>query len=357
MEEEKARIADAYERLSRSFVLLNGDGDSMRSFDFPLSISSSARGDLTVPFGGDLSSPFAISAHDYEMALKEIDELRHRVYVLEDDKARKSEECDRLISDLQLLSHKLRDLQSRVPSPSSVPVFPVVDFEKEDSMLSSSSPVLMESIPMNVNLHKSADKESSIVHVDEGLMAENMLRLMTIQSELDLERAKVGKLEERLAIMEAEKKAYLRNYDEVNDELKSRRSEQRSLEAKLQQMTGVKSREAEVAAMEIDALRHRVYDLEDEIARKSEECDRLLNELGLLTHEAKMNTSRKSPTLTVWPHSQGALLDDLREKTDEMESDTAHEGEVAAKELEEMCARLHDMEEEKARNVEECGRL
>ncbi|KAL5964303.1 hypothetical protein TSMEX_007964, partial [Taenia solium] len=136
----------------------------------------------------------------------EMDEMRHRLYVVEDEKTRKSLECDKLSCEMNLLIRELDEMKRLNSGAILTSVLPSVETD-------------------DVN-------------------------------------------------------AVNRKFDEV-------------VEASLH--------DVEVAAMELDELRHRVYDLEDEKIRKTRECDRLSHEVELLTQEVNMLRARDSTSVSMLP--------------------------------------------------------
>ncbi|KAL5109823.1 hypothetical protein TcWFU_001511 [Taenia crassiceps] len=383
-------------------------------------------------------------SEEVEVAAVEMEGLRQRVHDLEEEKSRKTEECERLLRDVEVLRDELNEAKARETAATSASMLPVVEPSvveavKAEPLLSSVPPVLMEEAPVVVDVCHGYVEEKSAPAVDEGLlvarlsalaeqvsttsslqaevrnswlvlmeqaesgvaslvrdqvelkarlgeleadvkslsaevrekgarvealtrevvdkeeelerrecslreleasMTEVSTRLLSqledlmsavnsgegrvselmsmvdevgaregelrdqvmekvsrerqLQSELDGERAKVSKLAEDLAAREAEKDALSRSCEEMTGELEKKESERKLLEERMKEVVGARSEEVEVAAVEMEGLRQRVHDLEEEKSRKTEECERLLRDVEVLRDELNEAKARET---------------------------------------------------------------
>uniref|UniRef100_A0A915EX99 Uncharacterized protein n=1 Tax=Echinococcus canadensis TaxID=519352 RepID=A0A915EX99_9CEST len=128
---------------------------------------------------------------------------------------------------------------------------------------------------------------------------ENVVRSRQLESELAGERAKVSKLADEVAEKELEKEALLRSCEQMTEELKVKASEQRALEERIEQVVATTLHDAEVAATEMEELRQRLHEVEREKLGKTEECDRLSNEVAVLMRELNEAKARESALMSV----------------------------------------------------------
>ncbi|CDS42195.1 expressed protein [Echinococcus multilocularis] len=132
----------------------------------------------------------------------------------------------------------------------------------------------------------------------EQLM-ENVVQSRQLESELAGERAKVSKLGGEVAEKELEKEALLRSCEQMTEELKVKASEQRALEERIEQVVATTLHDAEVVATEMEELRQRLHEVEREKLGKTEECDRLSNEVAVLMRELNEAKARESALMSV----------------------------------------------------------
>ncbi|KAL5110363.1 hypothetical protein TcWFU_005200 [Taenia crassiceps] len=285
-------------------------------------------------------------SEEVEVAAVEMEGLRQRVHDLEEEKSRKTEECERLLRDVEVLRDELNEAKARETAATSASMLPVVE------------PSVVDELNERINeLVSSAAHDASVFAVD---MEEMRQRLYVVEDEKSRIATECDRLSSELQLLlrELNELRHLKSLT-LSSSLMPRADSAvvDALNQRIEQVVAASSHDAEVAAMQMDEMRHRIYDLEDEKLRKTQECDRLLQKVDSLTQEINVFKAQGSANVSTKSLSELVHFKDLKERKEYEVGARSEEVEVAAVEMEGLRQRVHDLEEEKSRKTEECERL